>query len=385
MNELDERLRESLRALAGDIVHDPQDLSVVRGRAVDVRRQTRRRAAWGALAVACVAAVVVALVHAGGPSGDQPIGPNPTPTGPTRGVPQQVTNPFTVLRTVHASALGVGKVLKVAAAPNGHVYVTDRGQHVTEIDATGSVVRRWGGAGTAPGEFRLYSGDLAVGPDGKVYVADTGNFRIQVFTPAGRFLAQYGGYGQGPGEFVWPTDVAVGSDGTMYVGDDRAATITALTPSGRQIWRHGSPGEADPRWVGHEHLGGVTAQGQLVTANDDTGRVLYVAPDGHIVDSFSTNEAGAGVDASGVPGGHFPNGTCGATFDAQGDVYVSSCEESYQRGHDTAVYDPRHRLVAGWERGRLVDSPVFGADGRAWAVTAGNTAVVELEVHLPGS
>ena len=42
-----------------------------------------------------------------------------------------------------------------AAAPDGHVYVTDRGQHVTELGADGSVITRWGGVGTAPGKFRL--------------------------------------------------------------------------------------------------------------------------------------------------------------------------------------------------------------------------------------
>jgi len=46
---------------------------------------------------------------------------------------------------------------------------------------------------------------------------------------------------------------------------------------------------------------------------------------------------------------------------------------------------PEHRLVAGWKRGVLVDSPVFGSDGHAWAVTSGNQTVVELKVQLPGS
>jgi hypothetical protein len=386
MSLFDAQITQSLRDLAAGIDFDPEDLVVVRERAHEAGRRTRRRTAWCVLAASVLAAAaVITLARQAGQTSDEPVGPVPTSPAPTGTGARELADPFTVVRTVEASRIGLGKVLRVAVSQAGRVYVTDAGQHVTELSADGAVITRWGGAGTAPGRFRLYSGAVAVGPDGKVYVADTGNFRIEVFSSGGRFLAQYGGYGRGPGRFVWPSDIVVAPDGTMYVADDRAATVTALTPSGQQLWRHGTPDETDPRWIGHEHLGGVTPQGQLVTANDDAGQVLFVDPDGRVADSFSTNRAGAGVDARGIPGGHFPNGTCGATFDAQGDVYVSSCEESYQRQHDTAVYDPRHRLVAGWKRGILVDPPVFGPDGRGWAVTSGNRALVELAVHLPES
>jgi hypothetical protein len=127
----------------------------------------------------------------------------------------------------------------------------------------------------------------------------------------------------------------------------------------------------------------VDASGQLVTANDDVGKVLFLGPGGSVVDAFSTDVAGIGVDASGIPGGHFPNGACGATLDTQGNVYVASCEESYDPEHDTAVYDQQHRLVAGWKRGVLADSPVFERDGHAWAVQSGNRNLLELTVRLP--
>jgi len=382
----DEQLKHSLHNLAADVRPDPNDLPVVRRRAVVVRRRAQRMTMVGVVAsVALVAAAIFALNYAGRQRAVLPVGPPPSSTSTSSGGLREVTNPFTVLRTIQPASLGMSHPLKAAVAPDGHVYITDRDQHVTELTASGAVVRSWGGKGTAPGQFRLYSGALAVGPDGRVYVADTGNFRIQVFTPTGRFLAAYGGYGQGPGKFVWPSDVVVGPNGDMYVADDRAATVTALSPDGRQLWRRGAPGETDPNLIGHEHLGGVDAAGQLVTANDDVGEVLYLGSGGRVEDSFSTDQAGADVDASGISGGHFPNGACGATLDPQGNVYVSSCEESYGPKHDTAVYDPEHRLVAGWKRGVLVDSPVFGSDGHAWAVTSGNQTVVELKVQLPGS
>jgi NHL repeat len=384
VNGLDDQLRQSLHNLAAGIVPNPDDLPAVRHRAAAARRRSRRAVALGALAATGVVAVALLALGVRGPlRGAEPVYLEPGTPTPSEGGPRTLANPFTVLRTVDAAEVGIDHPLKVAVAPDGHVYVTDLGQHVTELTASGDVVRQWGGRGTQPGKFRMYSGAIAAGADGRVYVADTGNFRIQVFTSTGRFLAQHGGYGEAAGRFVWPSDIVVGHDGTMYVADDRAATITALSASGRQLWRHGAPGEADPTLVGHEHLGGIDSAGDLVTTNDDVGKVVRIDPAGQVVDAFSTDRAGAGVNASGVPGGHFPNGACGATLDPAGNIYVNSCEESYELKHDTAVYDAQHRLLAGWKRGVLADSPVFGADGHAWAVKAGNRALVELEVRLP--
>lgn len=60
-------------------------------------------------------------------------------------------------------------------------------------------------------------------------MADFFNHRIQTFGPAGEFLAAWGRPGGGPGELERPTDVATGPDGRLYVtdfGNDRI-----------QVWR----------------------------------------------------------------------------------------------------------------------------------------------------
>src|SRR5436190_10215932 len=247
MSDLGDRLNESLPRLVAGIEPDPHDLLVVRRRGT-AARQRRRRAALVAAAVAAVVVTftVLGLDLDGRLRSVEPVGPAPSPSSSPGGVTRELEDPFTVLHTVDTKAAGIERPLKVAAAADGNVYVTDRAQRITEVTVGGDVVRQWGGSGTRPGKFRLYSGAVAVGPDGNVYVADTGNFRIQVFTSDGRFVAEYGGYGQGPGKFVWPTDIVVGPDGTMYVADDRAATITALSPTGQQLWRGGPPAEADP-------------------------------------------------------------------------------------------------------------------------------------------
>ncbi len=59
---------------------------------------------------------------------------------------------------------------------------------------------------------------IACDSTGKVYVADTGNHRIQVFTAEGKLLKMFGRHdGQGRGELNWPGGVAIDSNGMVYV------------------------------------------------------------------------------------------------------------------------------------------------------------------------
>jgi len=58
-----------------------------------------------------------------------------------------------------------------------------------------------------------------VDSSGNVYVADTGNHRIQKFNASGEFLAKWGSEGTGDGQFDCPYGVAVDSNGNVYVAD----------------------------------------------------------------------------------------------------------------------------------------------------------------------
>ena len=58
-------------------------------------------------------------------------------------------------RDVHASDLGLQRVLQFAIGPDGNLYVIDTGQRVSVITPEGEVLRQWGTQGSGPGEFRL--------------------------------------------------------------------------------------------------------------------------------------------------------------------------------------------------------------------------------------
>ena len=82
------------------------------------------------------------------------------------------------------------KPTDVAVAPNGDIYVTDGyGQsYVHHYTASGEYIRSWGGQGSEPGRLNCPHGisvDLR-GSEPEIYVADRGNNRIQVFTLEGQ-------------------------------------------------------------------------------------------------------------------------------------------------------------------------------------------------------
>ena len=64
----------------------------------------------------------------------------------------------------------------------GEVYLTDpEGGRLLVFDGSGNLVESFGSTGREPGQFRKPIG-VGVGPDGDVYVADTGNRRVQVIS-----------------------------------------------------------------------------------------------------------------------------------------------------------------------------------------------------------
>jgi DNA-binding beta-propeller fold protein YncE len=214
---------------------------------------------------------------------------------------------------------------------------------VTVISPGGKVLRRWGKHGTGSGEFRFIApdptdptaalGKITVSPDGLVYVSDSGNGRVQVFTPQGRFVRQFGSFGSGKGQFFQPSDLMVDKAGKVYVADDQAGTLSKFSPGGTVIWQIGGSASSDRDLSGHFHLASIDAHGRLVMVNDDQQRILYVDPGGHKIDAFSPN---------------FPaERACGATVDAVGDTYVSGCGPGPHAGLRPGA--PADREMAGHE------------------------------------
>lgn len=124
----------------------------------------------------------------------------------------------------------------IASAPDGTIYVADTWNHrIQHLDQEGNVLHVWGSnadTGGELGEEGAFYGprDVAIDPDGNVYVTDTGNKRIQKFDAAGNFLEQFGGNGGAPGQFAEPVGIAIAPDGTIYVADTWNRRIQSFAP-----------------------------------------------------------------------------------------------------------------------------------------------------------
>ncbi|MBB5034502.1 peptidyl-alpha-hydroxyglycine alpha-amidating lyase family protein [Prosthecobacter vanneervenii] len=84
----------------------------------------------------------------------------------------------------------IGKPYGIATSPAGHLFIIDGGSpslkreqrgKAVEVDPTGQILDTFGSYGKAPGQFQL-GHDIAVGPDGSIYVAEATGARVQKFT-----------------------------------------------------------------------------------------------------------------------------------------------------------------------------------------------------------
>jgi sugar lactone lactonase YvrE len=90
---------------------------------------------------------------------------------------------------------------------------------------------KWGKSGTANGQFRGPFG-IATDKGGTVFVADTDNDRVQVFSAGGGFLRKWGSTGSNDGQFLSAQDVAVDSQGGVWVADYRNGRVQKFSSGG---------------------------------------------------------------------------------------------------------------------------------------------------------
>ena len=100
-----------------------------------------------------------------------------------------------------------------------NLYVGDsRNDRVQLFTRDGQLLDGWGRSGAREGEFARPWG-ITIDTQGDVYVADWGNNRVQKFSPEGRYLMSFGGAQRGAGALDHPAGVAVDGDGDVYVTD----------------------------------------------------------------------------------------------------------------------------------------------------------------------
>ena len=202
------------------------------------------------------------------------------------------------------------------SSADGSVYVADTGNNrVQRFTSDGAQQNE-----TPAGLFNSPAA-VAVGPDGTVYVTDTGNNRVHHLSAdlQTSLSAPVGSQGNLSGQFNGPTGIGVGPDGSVYVADSGNQRVERFLP--------------DLTHVSNLPTGaGSVLQGVAV----GTDGVVYVVDSGNErVDRFGTNDAL--IDSFGTPGtnnGQFQNPR-GVAANAAG-VYVADLSQNRVQKFTTA-------------------------------------------------
>jgi tripartite motif-containing protein 71 len=253
----------------------------------------------------------------------------------------------TYRREVGSAGTRPGQLTSVgglAVAGDGSLLVADGSSRVDRFDAAGSLLNSFGRAGTGVGQFRFGAGGgnaagagggLAASGD-TVYVADTGNDRIQRFSIDG---------GRGtvivpPGTLSVPQGIAVRRS-RLAVADDRHHRIAIFDTGGRLLRTVGSGPGPLPGQLSNPYDVATDPAGRLYVADDLNHRIVRYssAPDYPYKGRWGSYGTKPGQLA-------YPRGVAA---DAQGMVYVADT------GNDRIdVYDRGGTLLR-----------TFGASGRA--------------------
>ncbi len=111
----------------------------------------------------------------------------------------------------------------VAIAANGDVFIADGhnetgNNRVVKFNSRGEFLMEWGETGYAPGQFRALHA-IAIHPvDGRVFVGDRSNSRIQIFDQEGNHQATWTQFGR-------PSGIAFDNEGRIYVADSESDNV----------------------------------------------------------------------------------------------------------------------------------------------------------------
>jgi DNA-binding beta-propeller fold protein YncE len=225
-----------------------------------------------------------------------------------------------------------------------------------------------GGKGTGKGEFDSPSG-IAVDSNGNVLVADTGNGRIEKFSPTSTFISTIGMKGAGNGQLGAPNGIAVDRNGNVYIADAGNHRVQKLAPNGGFIaeWKGPEPGFYGPRRIA------IGPDDSIYVVDQGHTRIVKFKPDGQVLTVWGTKGNG---DAQ------FDDPTSVAVDPTTNKVYVAD-----PRNKRIQVFDASGKFLTKWEMpewGRpagFEDLAIDAKAGRLYASSANINAVFIFDLN----
>ncbi len=139
----------------------------------------------------------------------------------------------------------------------------------------------FGASGSSPGQFDGPR-DVCFAPDGTLFVTDSGNNRVQIFTKEGGFLGAFGSPGVGPGQFDHPHSIAISPDTSLLaVSDFNNLRVQIFTTAGVYLNQLAVPSPTGVKF---------DSSGNLYIASSSANRVFVYSAAGKVVGEIGADE-----------------------------------------------------------------------------------------------
>ncbi len=193
--------------------------------------------------------------------------------------------------TLHNSWGGEGNVINhpadIAIGPNGRIYVANQSLHrITIITPGDDVFNNFGSFGYEVGQLEL-PGAIAIDKNGYIYV--TGGLRVSKFDLNGEFILRWGDYRI----FQSPSGIAVDGHGYVYVADEEKNQITKFTTEGTRVKTWGKYGDGDGELNQPRGLA-VDQAGNILVADSRNHRIQVFSANGDYIKQWGNQGTGVG-------------------------------------------------------------------------------------------
>jgi sugar lactone lactonase YvrE len=228
----------------------------------------------------------------------------------------------------------------------------------------------FGTAGTGNGQFSRL-GSMTMSPFGNLIVVDTGNNRVQTFSPKGEFGVQFGTKGSGNGQLNRPTAIATAANGNYWVTDSGNRRVEEFASgTGAYLGQFGSAGTGNGQFAGSgPEAIAIDAHGNIWVADTYGGRLEKFDENGQFIRSVATRGKGPGQLLQ-------PDGIAIAPG---GNVFVTDWENDKVVEYGEGGAFIRQFGSEGNEPGQLENPTGIAIDGRGdvWVADQNNSRIEE--------